>query len=295
MVDPPENEAWAGYAELCLFLGNEHEYRAAGTALLAIADKTKHPRAYPHFVVVKCLALCRLNKPTEALELLRTVPAELPGPVQHLVRALAYHHKGQPVEARKELAAGIALFNWRMETAVDQDRRTHHILRREAERLILPDLPAFLEEKCQPQDNWERLALIGACQSGNRLELAAKLYADALAADPKLADSLQAHHRYNAACLAVAAGCQRDEGQDHVHWRGQALTWLREETTAFKKAYATQPQQIHNEFSHWLTDNDPASLREPARLAKLPEEERKPWTEFWSEVQATLRSVSPSK
>ena len=65
--------------------------------------------------------------------------------------------------------------------------------------------------------------------------------------------------------------------------------------TAFKKAYATQPQQIHNEFSHWLTDNDLASLREPARLAKLPEEERKPWTEFWSEVQATLRSVSPSK
>ena len=169
MVDPPENEAWAGYVELCLFLGNEDEYRAAGTALLAKSDKTKHPRAYSHFVVVKCLALCRFNKPTEALELLRTVPAELPGPVQHLVRALAYHHKGQPLEARKALAAGIALFNWWMETAVDQDRRTHHILRREAERLILPDLPAFLEGKYQPQDNWERLALIGACQSGNRL------------------------------------------------------------------------------------------------------------------------------
>ena len=33
-ANPPEHDAWAGYAELCLFLGQEAEYRRARRALL---------------------------------------------------------------------------------------------------------------------------------------------------------------------------------------------------------------------------------------------------------------------
>ena len=34
-ADPPKHEDWLGYAELCLFLGDEQEYRRARRDLLA--------------------------------------------------------------------------------------------------------------------------------------------------------------------------------------------------------------------------------------------------------------------
>src|SRR5262249_13441173 len=34
-ANPPEHDAWFGYAELCLFLGRQEEYRRARRALLA--------------------------------------------------------------------------------------------------------------------------------------------------------------------------------------------------------------------------------------------------------------------
>ena len=50
----------------------------------------------------------------------------------------------------------------------DQDGWICHVLRREAEAMILPDLPAFLGGNYQPRDNDERLALLGVCQFTNR-------------------------------------------------------------------------------------------------------------------------------
>ena len=46
--------------------------------------------------------------------------------------------------------------------ALDQDGWICHVLRREAEGMILPNLPAFLDGKYQPQDDDERLALMAA-------------------------------------------------------------------------------------------------------------------------------------
>ena len=82
-----------------------------------------------------------------------------------------------------------------------------HIFRREAESLILPDLPAFLQGSYQPQDNDERLALMGICQFKDLRVAMARLYAAAFADDPGLADDLQAGRRYSAACSAALAGC----------------------------------------------------------------------------------------
>src|SRR5262249_59815386 len=81
-----------------------------------------------------------------------------------------------------------------------------HSLRREAERMILPNLPAFLDGKYQSQNNDERLAFLGACQFANRTRAMARLYADAFAADPALADDLAAGHRYNAGRAAAQVG-----------------------------------------------------------------------------------------
>jgi serine/threonine-protein kinase len=58
---------------------------------------------------------------------------------------------------------------------VDQHGCIAHSLRREAEAMILPDLPAFLDGKYRPRDNDERLALLGVCQFTNRTCSAARL------------------------------------------------------------------------------------------------------------------------
>ena len=40
----------------------------------------------------------------------------------------------------------------------------YHVLRREAEAMLFPNLPAFLEGTYQPADQCERLAFVGAAE-----------------------------------------------------------------------------------------------------------------------------------
>jgi hypothetical protein len=96
--------------------------------------------------------------------------------------------------------------NWSAAHADSRDFWIRHILRREAEALILPNLPAFLEGKYQPQDNDERRALLGVCQFQGLHAAAARLYADTFAASPPLADDLGAGHRYKAARATLRGG-----------------------------------------------------------------------------------------
>src|SRR5205085_5668055 len=121
---------------------------------------------------------------------------------------------------------------WRAFQVRDQDGWICHVLRREAEGMILPNLPAFLDGKYQPQDNDERLALLGVCQFTNRTRTSARLYADAFVAAPRLAEDLGAGHRYNAARAAALAGWGRGEDgaslsqAERTRWRNQTRVWL---------------------------------------------------------------------
>src|SRR5262249_57125791 len=109
---------------------------------------------------------------------------------------------------------------------------------REAEGRTRPDLPAFLAGEYQPRDNDERLALIGLCQSTDRTRALARLYDDAFAADPRLADDLVAGHRYSAARAAARAGCGHGTDatglgeEERRRWRERARRWLREDLAA---------------------------------------------------------------
>ena len=109
------------------------------------------------------------------------------GPCPKLVLAMALHQKGQADEARKTLASAVLSHDWTANQVRDIEGCIAHLLRREAENMILPNLPAFLEGKYQPRDNDERLALLGACQFMNRSRAMARLYANAFAAAPSLA------------------------------------------------------------------------------------------------------------
>ena len=61
----------------------------------------------------------------------------------------------------KTLAAAVRAYNWKAAQADHVTAWVSHVLRREAEALILPNLPAFLRGEYQPQDNDERLAFAG--------------------------------------------------------------------------------------------------------------------------------------
>src|SRR5206468_3967378 len=100
-----------------------------------------------------------------------------PGP--QLVLAMAQFQSGSTKEARKTLAAAVGGYNWKESHADHPTVWVSHVFRREAETMILPNLPAFLAGNYQPQENDERLALLGTCQFQGLNVAAARLYADA--------------------------------------------------------------------------------------------------------------------
>jgi hypothetical protein len=129
----------------------------------------------------------------------------------------------------------------------------------------------------------------------------ARFYAEAFAADDKLANDLQAQNRYNAACSAALAGCGRGkdamglDGAERARLRGNALRWLRADLTSVGNwlledgTGKTRPVVVQR-LEHWLKDPDFADVRGDT-LAKLPEMEREPWRNLWTEVEKTLAAA----
>jgi eukaryotic-like serine/threonine-protein kinase len=85
------------------------------------------------------------------------------GPAPRLVLAMALHQSGRVAEARKTLAEAVLAYDWERSKAGDQDGWICHVLRREAETVIPPGLPAVLDGEREPRGNDERLALPGDC------------------------------------------------------------------------------------------------------------------------------------
>ena len=119
---------------------------------------------------------------------------------------MALHQSRRVAEGREALKTAVLGHDWRADEFPDPNNWVFHVLRREAEGMMLPNLPAFLEGKYQPQDKGERLTLLGVCQATNRSLALARLYADTFRADAHLAEDLSAYHRYNAARAAAQAG-----------------------------------------------------------------------------------------
>ena len=337
--DPPDHNSWYGYAQLCLYLGDEAAYRRARTSLLdrfghttggwSVAERTAlaclllpasgddlrravgwvdravsagpkppHPdHAYIQFV--KGLAEYRQGRPEQAVSHLDGAAETLtsrPGP--RLMLAMAQFRTGSPVNARRTLASAVLSFDWNPSRADHTTAWVSHVLRREAERLILANLPAFLEGAYQPQDNDERIAFLGVSQATNRTLASARLYADAFAAAPNLAADCRAAHRTNAARAAALAGCGRGTDAarlsepDRATWRARAVEWLRADLAAWEEALDGDPTGVRDaarqRIIRWRTDPGFVGLREPAELAKLPAEERKGCVAFWNEVGEAL-------
>jgi eukaryotic-like serine/threonine-protein kinase len=338
---PSEHEAWYGYAEFCLFQGRVEDYLHARQTLLAkfggsknsvIAERTSRAcllrpasgeemrrvvalagavgaldkaialRFYPFFQFVWGLAEFRQGHFESAISLMRGEASGALGPAPRLVLAMALHQDGRTAEARKMLAEAVLAYDWRNASVRDQDDWICHVLRREAEAMILHDLSSFLGGIYRPRDNDERLALLGVCQFMSRNLAQASLYVDAFDADPQLGNEMTTDQRYRAACAAALAGCGHGEDvanldeKERTRWREKAHGWLRLDLTAWglklDRGDAKDRQLVRQALTAWRSNSDLAGIREPAALEELPSEERKGWLVFWKEVKSLLERAN---
>jgi formylglycine-generating enzyme required for sulfatase activity/WD40 repeat protein len=157
--------------------------------------------------------------------------------------------------------------------------------------------PALLRGEDKPADNAERLDFARIAHDQKNFVFATNLWAEALAADPKLAADRKAQHRYKAARAAAlaATGQARDERQPEAaqaKLRGQALDWLKAELTAWKKLSVSGAEYrpaVWQALVAWQQDGALAGIRDAAALDKLPAEEQKAFNQFWTDVAEILQ------
>jgi tetratricopeptide (TPR) repeat protein len=174
-------------------------------------------------------------------------------------------------------------------TVTQQLQRCEQMLAREDR------LPAVLQDQDKPAEAADYVAFAELCSIKKQYAAAVRLYAEAFAAKPQLADDVKAGHRYNAACAAVlAAGGQgtdtvAQDGKERARWRHQGLDWLRADLAAWAKA--ADRDLVQRTLQHWHQDSNLAGARDREALAKLPATERQAWTEFWFDVVNLLKKA----
>jgi serine/threonine-protein kinase len=175
--DPRNHNAWFGYAELCLFLGDKEAYHRACKALMERFADTTEPlvaervsrscllapdseeqlqvgltlarRAAssgvdwlrPFYLLSQGLGEYRQNRPEKAIPLLQESAATIPYSTARLALSMAQFRCGLREEARKNLEAAVHVTTWDTKNNVFVDDLVAHILRREAESMLGPVSP----------------------------------------------------------------------------------------------------------------------------------------------------------
>jgi serine/threonine-protein kinase len=173
--------------------------------------------------------------------------------------------------------------------------------RMRALQLRLPDVLTGKDKPKSPAEACD-LALFCLQPFEKRYADAVHLFADAFAADPKLAEDLKAGHCYNAACCAALAGCGqgRDAGKhqdkDRAKLREKALGWLRADLALRRQQASSgetaQRQEVASQLSHWQKDPDLAGVRPGPDRVAMPDEERAAWQALWRDVDELAKRVA---
>jgi tetratricopeptide (TPR) repeat protein len=216
----------------------------------------------------------------------------------HFGLGVVYSRRGRYAEARDALARALELL-----PANHPARAVASGRLRESERLVKLEarLPRLLRGEDKPASAREGLDVVRLCQRKRLYAAAARFAAAAFAADPKVADSSTAAHRYNAACSAAlaAGGKGEDAGKlddkERARLRKQALDWLRAALVAQKKQLTSwwpgAATQARADLAHWQKDPDLAGIRDRDELAKLPADEQKAFTQLWADLAALLKKA----
>ena len=140
-----------------------------------------------------------------------------------------------------------------------------------------PRLPAVLRGDDKPKDAAEGIGFAEIAHQAKHFVLSARLYSEALRADPKLAEDMKSANRYNAACAAALAGASQGDDRptpdekEKTRWRKQALDWLRADLSHWtKQAETGKPEDkalVIRRLQEWRADADLAGIRDQTALA----------------------------
>ena len=156
--------------------------------------------------------------------------------------AAAHHNLGNALVATGRVDEAIVCYQKAIELDPnDADARTR-LTQSQRMAQVRDKFAAFRKGSYTPPSNEERLGLVEWCRVQELHCTSTRLYGEAFAADPTLADNLEAEHRYSAACSAAlaAAGKGADaaglDDQERDRLRKQALDWLQAELAALHHA-----------------------------------------------------------
>jgi serine/threonine-protein kinase len=180
----------------------------------------------------------------------------------------------------------------------DQLQRCQHL------RVLEDRLSAVVQGRDKPAAA-DCLDLAELCFVSNYYATAARLYAQALVAAPRLTEDLRAGHRFNATCAAALAGGGRgnDAGslaeREREALRKQAREWLRLDLAAWAKKVDTGTDaeriQARKTLESWGGDSALAVVRDPAALDKLLPDERRECKKLWCDVNALIKDAGRSR
>ena len=146
--------------------------------------------------------------------------------------------------------------------------------------------PDVLTGKDRPRDTAERVTFAQMAYDRKQFAAAARFWAEAFAADPKLGADRDAQRLDHAAHAAILAADSRGKDEPppddraKARLRAQAADWLEADLAAWARILETGSSQDHmaliQAMLRWKTDTDLASIRDFEALNKLPEDEQKP-------------------
>jgi serine/threonine-protein kinase len=203
--------------------------------------------------------------------------------------------QGQLREALAELRRGHELGSerpgWRYPSA-------RWVVKAERMAALEGRLPAILRGDEKPRNAAEEIGFAELFFSAKQFGQSARLYTDAFQADPKLVETVDTRHRYDAACSAALASAGKGDDKlplnepAKARWREQAIDWLRADLVFWtKQAQSADPMarsRVSQTLQGWKTETDLAGIRDETALQALPEDERKACRALWAEVEALL-------
>ena len=165
----------------------------------------------------------------------------------------------------------------------------------------LSRLRAILRGKAEARDNDERRALIAVAQRHRWLAAAARLYSEALEAEPGFAGRQSTYPRVDAARAAAAAGTgpTRDDPaptpEVKAGLRRLALTWIRAELDDWTRRFAPDRPETRrratDSFEQWQKDLSFAGVRDPGAIDAIPADEQDAWKAFWADLSAQIHAA----
>lgn len=175
------------------------------------------------------------------------------------------------------------------------------VSRCEAMEKLAGRLDAVLKGEENPSSPAENALFGSLCRVKGRNADASRLFSEAFASDPSLAEDFSQEFRYQAACAAALAGRGIDAGTHAVgpselaEYREKARQWLIADASLLRRRVEERNDlpRVRNAVLRCLSDPALAGIRDPKYLGMLSEDERERCRTLWArvrELQRLLRS-----